>query len=155
MMRGEFITKGGLILPNNISSEGARVILAAAFRNDVPTWYMALVRGVPSLTMTSATLTEPTIGTNGYARVGVARSNVGWPTEGVSAGERFIETDWITFAASGGNFNQAIQRVALLGTNAYNAANPVYALSAALPAERVITPSTALGDRQFKYRVYI
>ncbi|MCK8343041.1 hypothetical protein LXA62_18235, partial [Erwinia amylovora] len=63
-----------MVLPNNITTEGARVILAAAFRNDVPTFFAGLVRGVPSLSLTSANLTEPTIGTNGYARVSIARS---------------------------------------------------------------------------------
>lgn len=154
-MRGEFRGRDGLVLPNNITSEGARVILAAAFRNDVPTFYAGLVTGVPSLSLTSATLTEPAIGTNGYARVAIARSAVGWPTQGESAGERYIETDWLTFTASGGDFSQAIQRVALLGTSTYNSADLVYALSAALPATRVIGPSTDLSLRQFKYRVYI
>lgn len=154
-MRGEFIRGDGLVIPNNISKAGAAVILAAALRNDVPTLFAALVTGVPSPNMTFATMVEPTIGTNGYGRISIPRTNVGWPTLGNVGDETFCESQTFTFTAAGGNFNQAVQRVALVGSNAYNVNDPVYALSAALPAPLTIGPATLLAERQFKYRIYL
>lgn len=154
-MRGQFTRRDGLILPNNISKAGAKMILSAAFRNDVPTFYAGLVKGTPSLTMTMASMTEPTIGINGYARISIPRNSTGWPTENEVGGERFIETDWLTFAAVGGDFDKTIQRIALLSSAAYDSADDVLALSAALPTELQITPTTPLVNRQFKYAVFI
>lgn len=154
-MRGEFIRGSGAVLPNNISKAGAQMILAAAFRNTVPTLYAGLVTGIPSLTMTSADLSEPVIGSFGYTRISIPRNTTGWVTEGELGGERFLETDWLIWAAVAGNFSQPIQRVAILGTSAYHAIDPIYALSVPLPSPLVITPTTPLADRQFKYRIYL
>lgn len=154
-MRGEFIRGDGLVIPNNISKAGAQMILAAAFRNDVPTFYCALVAGVPTPTMTMLNMTEPTIGLNGYARISIPRNDTGWPNQDESGGERFIESQFMAWAASGGNFSHAIRRLALIGTSVYSSADPVYCLSAALPADLTITPTTPLDERRFKYRVYI
>lgn len=154
-MRGQFIRGDGLVLPNNISNAGAQMILASAFKNTVPTFYMALVRGIPSADMTFADMFEPTIGVNGYARVEIERSAVGWPVEGLSGGERYIESKFCTFAASVGDFDDSIQRLALCSTNSYVGSDAVYALSVPLPAELTITPTTPLASRQFKYQIYI
>jgi hypothetical protein len=154
-MEGRFIRGDGLILPNNISQAGAAAILAAAFRNDVPAFFLGLVSGAPTPTMTLADMIEPTIGTNGYARQAVTRNAAGWPEQGVVGNQRYISTDWITFAAAGGNFNQPIQRVALFNTGVANPVNPVWALSSPMADPIVITPATPLVERKFKYAVYI
>lgn len=154
-MRGQFIRRDGLILPNNVSLAGAEAILAAAFQGAAQSWYAALVSGPPTLDMTSADLTEPTIGTNGYARIEIAQSAVGWPVIAQQNNEMYVESDWLTWAAVGGDFNQAIQRLALLGTSTYTAGDDVLALSAPLPTEYIITPSTDLANRQFKYQLFL
>jgi hypothetical protein len=61
----------------------------------------------------------------------------------------------VTFAATGGDFDSAIQRCALVGAESYTASDSVVSLSAPLPEEVVITPDTLLADRQFTYRVYL
>lgn len=154
-MRGEFRFANGLILPNNVSLVGAQTILESAFNLTVQTWYVALVSGPPTLDMTMGDMTEPTIGTNGYARQALAHDAVGWPTIDASGDQAYVESATVTFAAVGGDFDEAIQRCALLGTNTFNAGDSVWALSAPLPTELVITPTTLLVNRQFTYRLYL
>lgn len=155
-MRGQFQRADGLILPNNISKAGAKAILEAAMRNTPINFYVALVTGAPSLDMTMANMTEPTIGTAGYARVNVPRSEVGWPVSDEVGGERLISTDWLTWTALNPGFDKPIQRMALLGAETgVDSSVPVYALSAALPFEIIITPSTPLAQRQFKYTIFL
>jgi hypothetical protein len=154
MLRGEFRTPSGLVIPNNITKFGAETILAAALRNTVPAFWVGLVDGVPDPDLQAEDLTEPTIATNGYARIQIARSNVGWPTAGETNNEPYLESDWLTWAATGGNFNQAIRRMAIFPDDTDTTGN-VFALSAALPALRTITPTTLEADRRFKYRIYL
>lgn len=154
-MRGEFRFSNGLILPNNISLAGAEAILESAFNLTAREWWVALVGGPPTLDMTMNQMTEPTIGVNGYARQELTHDNVGWPTIAASGDQIYVESKVLTFAAVGGDFDQAIQRCALLGFDTYDDTHDVWALSSPLPLEIVIGPSTALVDRQFTYRVYL
>lgn len=153
MLRGEFRTPSGLVIPNNITKFGAETILAAALRNTVPTFWVGLVDGVPDPALLIQNLQEPSF-TNGYGRIQIARSNVGWPGAGDVNGEPYLESGWLTFAASGGNFSKSIRRMMIVATQSGTTGN-VIALSAALPALRLITPTTPLADRQFKYRIYL
>lgn len=154
-MRGQFVRRDGLVLPNNVSLAGAEAILKGAFRLTAQAWYAALVTGSASPSMTMAGMVEPTIGMNGYARVAIAQSALGWPTIGALVNEKYIESDWLTFTASGGNFTQAVQRIALLGFNTYSGAHPVFALSAIMPVEITIGVATPLAQRQFKYQFFL
>jgi len=154
-MRGQFIRGDGLVIPNNISQAGAAMILAAAFRNDVPTFYAGLVTGMPDATMTLGDMVEPTVGTNGYGRIAIPRNSTGWPTQALVGGLRMISTDWLTWTPTGAGFNQPIQRVALFGTNVVDSGNDIYALSAPLPAPVDLEAATPLGERQFKYQIFL
>ena len=153
-MRGEFQRADGLLMPNNLSLEGVRILLAAACRNDVPTFYAGLVTGAPTPTMTLLDMVEPTVGVNGYQRIAISRDAAGWPTQGESGGERFISTDWLTWVATGAGFDKPIQRVALFDTNVVASGNPVLALSASIGDPLVITPDTPLMNRRFKYTLF-
>lgn len=153
-MRGRFTRADGLWLPNNLSLEGIRVLLAAACRNEVPTFYAGLVTGAPTPNMTLLDMVEPTIGVNGYQRIAITRDAAGWPTQGESGGERFISTDWLTWVATGVGFDKPIQRVALFNTNAVSSSNAVLALSASIGTPLTITPDTPLINRRFKYTLY-
>lgn len=154
-MRGEFIRGDGLVIPNNVTLAGAEAILVAAFQNAALVIYAALIQATPAIDLASEDVDEPTIGVNGYARIAIPQSNVGWPTVGTSNSEKYIETDWLTFAAVGGNFDEAVQRIALLGTATYTGADPIYMVSELFPTELTITPATLLADRRFKYRFYL
>jgi hypothetical protein len=105
--------------------------------------------------MTLNDMIEPTVGTHGYARIGVARNTTGWPDFGNVGSENFIGTQFVTWTASGGAFDKAITRVALFDTNVIDPTNPVIALSSPLAADFTIDVSTPLADRTFQYRLYL
>lgn len=152
-MRGYYTRFDGLRVPNNFSLHGAEMVLKAAFQNQVPTLYAALVSGVPTPDMLMGDMLEPMIGTNGYARIAIPRSNVGWPTYAVSGSDAVLTSQWLTWEAVGGGFSTSFQRVALVGSAVYSPTEPVYSLSAPLPSPLVITPTTDLAERRFKYEV--
>lgn len=154
MLRGEFITGRGEVIPNNITVFGADSILKAAMANIAPTFWVGLCDGVASPTLQVGALQEPTIGVNGYNRIQIARSTVGWPNSGQVNNEPYIESLFLTWAAVGGNFNKQIRRLMIVPTQTGLTGN-VFALSAPLPALRTITPTTPLVDRQFRYRIYL
>lgn len=156
MRRGQFVRGDGLILPNNISLIGGQMLLAAACRNTVPTFYAALVSGFPLAAMSSAIVSEPTIGVRGYARVPIERSAVGWPSLSNLGNEAYIETDWLEFISTADpGFDHPINRVCLLGTSVYGAGDPIYAMSSPLDADLTIIPATPLDQRRFKYQLFI
>ena len=152
-MRGMFILGTGLVVRNNVTVKGAALILGRALRGQSGSIYMALVRGAyePEVLLTS--LVEPTIGVNGYARQEIA-SPSDWTGPVESDSCAYVASNEKTFAASGGDFDQAIRRVALLDHPTSNTAN-VLALSSPLPADLTIGPATPLVDRTFEYRLYL
>lgn len=154
-MRGEFIRADGLVIPNNVSIAGAQAVLAAAFQGAAFPMYVGLVAGAPTTTMTSADMTEPAIGTNGYARIALTQDAVGWPVIDANVNEAYVESEFMTWAAVGGDFSAAVQRLALLGTSVNSPTDPIYALSGLMPAEITIGPATDESLRKFKYRLYI
>lgn len=154
-MRGKFIRGDGLEIPNNVSLAGAEVVLKAAFRLTAQPIYAALVAGAPTLGMTMLDMVEPTLAINGYSRIAIPQSIVGWPVVGTVSSEKYIETDWLTWTAVVGNFDQPIQRVALIGFNTYSAAHEIFALSVMMPNEITITPATDLALRRFKYQFFL
>ncbi len=154
MLRGEFIRADGLVIPNNITTFGAATILAAAMRNTVPTFWVGLCDAVPDPDLQIEDLTEPTIATNGYGRIQITRDDTGWPTVGETNGEPFIESDWLTWAATGGAFDEEIRRM-FIAASETDTTGDVFALSAALPALVEIDEATAEADRRFKYRIYL
>lgn len=154
-MRGEFIRGDGLVTPNNVTLEGSRVIMAAAFRNEVPTFYLGLVRGMSNLNLTLADVEEPTIGVNGYARQQITRDATGWPVLAVVGNEQYIESQFYTFTASGGAFDRGINRMALFTTSIAAPNNKILALSAAMASTLLIDPSTDVAFRRFQYRFYL
>lgn len=152
---GRFIRGDGLVLPNNVSLAGAQMILAAAMRNTAPAFWFGLVVGAPSASMILADMEEPTVGVGGYARIQATRDGTGWPGLGDVGGKKYIETDYLTWTATGSGFDKPIQRVAWFGTNAVAGGNQIMSLSAPLPEPKQILASTPLAKRQFKYRLYI
>lgn len=154
MLRGQFETPSGLVIPNNVTTFGAQTVLEMAIRNASADFYVGLCNAVFEPDLTVADIEEPTPGLNGYARIAVTRDNTGWPTIGELNGERFVQTDWLTWAAVGSPFDQAISRMFIVCDNVAADA-PIFALSAVLPEERIITPLTAEGDRRFKYTLFL
>ncbi len=160
MFRGEFIRGDGLVIPNNVTTYGVTALLHMALRGSdsvlvapAGNFYVGLCAGVPDTDLLVSDLTEPSIGTNGYTRKAVTRNSAGWPTPGTVNNEPFLETDWLTWVASGGDFSSAIQRLFLCASLDSLSAD-IIALSAALPSPITIGPSTPEGERRFKYRLF-
>jgi len=156
MLRGEFRFENGLIVPNNVTLVGAGLILAAALRDSAISFWVGLCSAVYEPDLRIEDLVEPTLATNGYARLAVARDSTaaGWPSGGVVNGENYLESLALTWAAVGGPFDQPVTRM-FICQSATDLAGDVIALSAGLPDDLVITPDVALEDRTFKYRLYL
>lgn len=153
MLRGEFRFQNGLVIPNNITTEGVRTILAAALRDTVPTFWVGLCSAVYQPDLAIEDITEPTIATNGYARLAVARDSTGWPSDGEVNGEVYFESLPLIWTPVGGPFDQPITRMFICGTET-GLTGPVFCLSAALPDDFVIEVATPEADRTFLYRLY-
>lgn len=153
-MRGEFIRGDGLVIPNNITTYGTEMILRWAFQDAAYALHMGLANCSPALDLAIESLNEPTIAVNGYARQALAKDNVDWLTYGTLNGESYLESKEVVFAATGGDFDKAIVRMALINSEAALTGTLVVALSNPLPAPIIITPTTPAPERTFKYRIY-
>jgi len=152
-LRGEFHRADGLVIPNNITTFGARALLAMGFRGEACTLSVGLCSGVYDPDLVIGDLVEPTT-TNGYARIALARNATDWPTEDSLNGEEYAESKNVFWTASGGNFSAPITRLFLFMVSS-DFTGGIFGLSAALPEPLLITPTTPLGERTFRYRVYL
>jgi hypothetical protein len=152
-LRGEFVRSDGLVIPNNVTIAGARMLLAAALRNTVPTFWVGLCSAVYEPDLAIEDVVEPTIATNGYARLAVARDSTGWPGDGEVNGEVYFESLPLVWQATGGPFDQPVTRMFISATEA-GLTGDIFALSAPLPDDLVIDIDTLEVDRTFKYRLF-
>lgn len=145
---------------SNVTVFGRSVLLAAALRNTVPTFYVGLVDASPDPELLIADCIEPTIGAHGYQRIPITRDGAGWPGIGTLNGQPYLESDWLTWAATGQAFDQTVQRLMLcmhstnVDADESDANRKVVALSAAMPLPLLVGLATPLADRKFKYRIY-
>lgn len=156
MLRGEFRFQNGLIVPNNVTINGAGAILKAALRNTAIQFWVGLCSAVYEPDLQIEDLTEPTLATNGYTRLAVLRDDTtdGWPGDGILNGENYLESKLLTWAAVGGPFDEPVTRMFLCQTE-NGLTGDVLALSAPVPDEFVIDVDTPEVDRSFRYRLYI
>lgn len=153
MFRGEFRFANGLVIPNNITTVGIQTLLGLALRDTDTTLWVGLCSAVYAEDLQIESLTEPTLATNGYARLAVERTIVGWPSDGLVNGEPYLESKDLVFTASGAPFDQAVTRM-FLCFDEDALTGDVFALSAALPDEFIVDTTTPLPDRTFRYRIY-
>lgn len=155
MLRGEFIRGDGLVIPNNITTVGAKELLQRAIQGVVAfDMFVALVAGVFTPELQVDDLEEPVIGTGGYARIDLLQSPTDWPTVGQVNGEWYIESKPLVWAAVAVPFSAAITRMAIVDSES-DLTGDVFALSGALPGDLTITPETEESDRTFRYRIYL
>lgn len=154
-LQGQFIRGDGLVIPNNVSLAGAKMLLAAALRGDVPTLYAGLIVGFPSQNSKRSDVVEPTIGVHGYSRIQIPQDHVGWPIEGQSGVQRFVKSMNLVWTATGGNFDQSIQRLALFIGPTSSPTEDIFCMSAPLPTAEVITPATDPALRTFQYQLFL
>lgn len=153
-LRGEFHRADGLVIPNNITTYGAQQILQWGLTAAGYNLHMALANCNPNPELLIESLGEPTIGTFGYARQPITQDATGWPTSGTFNGESYMESEVFMFEAVAGDFDAAINRLALVNSLAATSGQLVVALSNPLTDEIIITPATAAELRSFKYRIY-
>lgn len=153
MLRGQFERGDGLILPNNITQFGIQTLLELALRDEDADFWVGLCSAVYTPDLTVADISEPSIGTNGYARIAVPRSALGWPNSGTINSEFYLQTDFLIWTASGGDFDIPISRM-FICLHETSLVADVFALSAALPDEITITPLTVESERKFRYSIF-
>lgn len=93
------------VAPNALADEGEQALLDVVLRaGTAPTqYYLRLFNDTPIETDTLALLTgEPA--TNGYAGQLIERSNTGWPTLALDAGDYQAVSSEETFTATGGSW---------------------------------------------------
>ena len=155
MLRGEFRRGDGLVIPNNVTSYGAETILRQAIRDEnTLNLFVGLCRGLPRADLEVGDIYAPEIGANGYARIALSRNSTDWPVVDTVNDEVFIESKSLVWTATGGEFSEAIQRMFICYTLA-DLTGAVFALSAPLESPIVITPSTPVLERTYKYRLYL
>lgn len=153
MLRGQFERADGLILPNNITQFGIQTILELALRDTDVDFYVGLCNAVYAPDLNVADIDEPTIGVNGYARLALNRDATDWPNAGTINAEFYLQSKFLTWAASGGDFDQAISRM-FICLHPTSLVVDVFALSAVLPDELTIGIATAEADRKFRYSIF-
>ena len=154
MIRGEFIRGDGLILPNNITTYGAQLLLSAALQGVATTLHMCLGKCNPRADLDLNELNEPTIGTNGYARQTLSQDDVDWLTAGSLNGEVFLETRPVVFAPTGTGFDKDITRPVIVNHESLTEGELVFSVGSSLPAAVFLKADTPEEQRTFKYRIY-
>ena len=122
-------------MANKLFDEGEQMMLDVFFRGGAaPTnFYLGLANvsgGVANMaeTLTLATLTGEASG-GGYARQLIERSNTGWPTLALDAGDYMVTSSEETFTASGGDIGPV--NVAFIATTADNTGKLISAVDLA------------------------
>lgn len=144
---GEFHHDLG-VTPNNITLEGAELLLRMALQNYSSPLYVGLCNANWASNLQVSDLEEPTIGVNGYSRMPLDLDAASWPTISSNLSSAFAESKPMTWTPAGAGFDKEISRMficvspsALIGD--------VFCLSAALPAPlKITTPFTST------YRIY-
>lgn len=152
-LRGEFIRANGLVTPNNVTKVGAQKILDLCFREGSNEFWVGLCTGAFDPGLQVEDLVEPTF-TNGYARKQLQNDLDDWPTSGEINGERYVESKDLVWVAAPAAFSAAVTRMFICFDDVATVGD-VFALSAALPDEFIIGPTTLVADRTFRYRLYL
>jgi len=139
--------------PNSLADEGEQFFLDAFLRGATAptTFYLGLTDSTSACSIadtatltTAAALGEPS--TNGYARIEVERSAVGWPTLALDSGDYQATSKTVTFSASGGSWGPVY--CAFLGTTSNNTGKLIS--YAALSTGRTLASGESL---QITYKV--
>lgn len=149
MIHGVFNIDGQLV-PNSVVDEGENSFLKMLAQGDntivaaAANFYFGLCSATfDDTTILSSLAGEPAAGVNGYARQGVARSAVGWPTLVQGTDGRWgITTVTFTFTATGAGYGP-IQRIFMCSVST-GSAGKLFCLSAPLSAEINITVAAPL-----------
>lgn len=156
-MRGEYRTKSGLIIPNNVLDEGELAFLSMIVQADVGDvsaggdWFFGLMEDNAADTLTLSDIVDEPTSAGGYARQPITRDTTGWPTIGNVNNVGFAETADITFAASGADFSTDVSRIFL--TNVVSGTGGLlFSISSPFAAPLLILDGQS---PVFNYRLYM
>lgn len=153
-MHGEYIRGDGLKISNSLTLEGRQKFIERIVDGAAYNMWLTLGQGGFQFDLDIEDLLEPTIGVNGFARQSLGLGEAGaWPTQGTLNNQAYMESKTVTFAPTG-PFSVEIQRMYLVDEATANVGN-VISVSQPLPAPLLITDTTPLVERQFKYRLYL
>ena len=149
-MRGEFIlypdTSDEIIVPNRILDEGAEALLDTIFEGANPlgsNFYLGLMGLAYDLTDGLVDITEPTHNTNGYARAQLTRNATDWPSIAKVNGVWRAMSKQVTFTASGGSFDETVQRMFLCNA-ASGTTGVLFSVSGSFPEAKTLTDGQSL-----------
>jgi hypothetical protein len=163
MLEGRFritVPRLGMIhyVRNRITELGDESFLKMITRADVVdvasggNFYIGMCRGTDDKTNALSDVpNEPTV-LNGYSRKAVARDATGWPTISKVNGIWRALSAAVSFTASGGNFDQAFNRVFLCNVSS-GSAGLLLAYSGQLEEDFTLTP--ALSPITVEYELWM
>jgi hypothetical protein len=127
---------------NALQDEGEQLALDTFLRNaSLTEFYLGLANDTPVETDTLADLVGEPSG-NGYARQQIERSDVGWPTLELDAGDYMGTSKLVTFTANGGSIGPV--NIMFL-TNVASGTSGKYVSWASLSTSRTIQDQESLG----------
>ena len=149
---GRFIlypdTPQELVIPNSVLSVGRQSFLKMMFNNDQT--YLEFYAGLMGQAYTDTTtlaeiygVSEPTIGTNGYARHKLERTAIDFPNIENVDGEWRARSKLMTWTGVGGEFDRSVSRL-FLASVGVGAAGQVFAVSGMLSAPILVSPDNPL-----------
>lgn len=153
-MRGQFRLYPGekreIVIPNTVVDTGERDFLKMMMQDNQAVvagganFYLGLCAETPGETDTLVDITTEPSGAGGYAREGVARSGVGFPTIDQVNGVYRAVSQVVVFAASGADFDTAIDRCFLCSV-ASGTAGTLFAYSGALASLTTVLDGETLS----------
>lgn len=151
-MRGQFILYPGedreMILRNSVLNDGQEAFLGMIFNASATyaSFYCGLMGSAYEDTTTLADLvgvSEPTIGTNAYARMELARDATDWPEIAKVNGEWRVRSKLMTFQPVGGDFDKPVLRM-FLASVGVGAAGKLFTVSGVAAAPITVTVAEPL-----------
>ncbi len=114
-IRGEFEISGlgpeTIRVPNQFTTVGMQQVLKAAFWQQPSNWWIGLCAKNPADAIALASMNEPTIGVNLYARQSTIMNQLNWADIGVINGESYVESRELVFPYGAGPYDKAFNRL--------------------------------------------
>jgi len=153
---GAWLGEPDFIIPNLITDAGEEDFLQAIFQNVFPIaggsdFYVGLADQTPAETDALTDIsTEPT-SAGGYARQAVPRNGTGWPTITTINGHKAIQSQTLSFTASGADFSRNITRAFLCDVSS-GTSGVLFSYSGALTAGVLVTDGQTF---QMQYEILL
>lgn len=149
--------KRRFFLPNTVVDEGEEKFMSMLCANEAigggGNFYVGLCGDITGETLTLAGILGEPSTANGYGRIVVNRdeTGAGWPDSGFTNGNAYRRTGQLEFTATGGNYDTEVRRAFLCNVET-GSVGTLFAISSALPASTLVTPTASL---QLAYQLFL